>query len=57
MTRPITQRPTDDIPPELKKYREEIHDYYQQEEDVLSYALFPQIAPKFFSTVRPNSWV
>ena len=44
----ITHRPADDIPPELDKYREEIRDYYQQEEDVLSYALFPQVAIKFF---------
>ncbi len=44
----ITHRPADDIPPELDKYREEIRDYYQQEEDVLSYALFPQVATKFF---------
>ena len=44
----ITHRPADDIPPELDKYREEIRDYYQQEEDVLSYAMFPQVAPKFF---------
>ena len=44
----ITHRPADDIPPELEKYREEIRDYYQQEEDVLSYALFPQVAVKFF---------
>ncbi len=44
----ITHRPADDIPPELEKYREEIRDYYQQEEDVLSYAMFPQVAPKFF---------
>ena len=32
----------------MDKYREEIRDYYQQEEDVLSYALFPKVAPKFF---------
>ena len=44
----ITHRPADDIPPELEKYREEIREYYQQEEDVLSYALFPQVAIKFF---------
>lgn len=44
----ITHRPADDIPPELDKYREEIRDYYQQEEDVLSYALFPQVAVKYF---------
>jgi len=44
----ITHRPADDIPPELDKYREEIREYYQQEEDVLSYALFPQVAIKYF---------
>jgi len=44
----ITGRPADDIPPELEKYREEIREYCQQEEDVLSYALFPQVALKYF---------
>ncbi len=42
------QRPADDIPPELEKYRAEIGDYIQQDEDILSYALFPQVAKKFF---------
>ena len=44
----ITNRPSDDIPPELEKYKKEIGEYYTQEEDVLSYALFPQVALKFF---------
>ncbi|MDD5018700.1 MAG: pyruvate carboxylase subunit B, partial [Eubacteriales bacterium] len=44
----ITHRPADDIPPELDKYRDEIKGYMEQEEDVLSYALFPQVAVKFF---------
>ncbi|MBP3540891.1 MAG: oxaloacetate decarboxylase subunit alpha [Clostridia bacterium] len=44
----ITHRPADDIPPELEKYKAEIRDFYQQEEDVLSYALFPQVAMKYF---------
>ena len=44
----ITHRPADDIAPELDKYRAEIGEYMEQEEDVLSYAMFPQIAPKFF---------
>ena len=44
----ITHRPADDIPPELDKLRNEIREYYTQEEDVLSYALFPQVATKFF---------
>ena len=34
--------------PELETYREEIKDHIRQEEDVLSYALFPQVAMKFF---------
>ncbi len=44
----IEHRPADDIAPELDKYREEIRPYYEQEEDVLSYALFPQVATNFF---------
>ncbi|MDR1600727.1 MAG: oxaloacetate decarboxylase subunit alpha [Oscillospiraceae bacterium] len=44
----ITNRPADDIPPELDKYRAEIKQYMEQDEDALSYALFPQVALKFF---------
>ncbi len=44
----ITCRPADLLEPELDKYREEIKDRIRQEEDVLSYALFPQVATKFF---------
>jgi len=44
----ITYRPADDIPPELDNYRKEIAKYLEQDEDVLSYALFPQVATKFF---------
>ena len=44
----ITGRPADDIAPEMDKYRAEIKDWMQQEEDVLSYALFPQVAMKYF---------
>lgn len=46
--KPITCRPADKIKPQLKKFREEIKDYIKQEEDVLSYALFPQQALDFF---------
>ncbi|MBQ4436255.1 MAG: oxaloacetate decarboxylase subunit alpha, partial [Clostridia bacterium] len=45
---PITHRPADDIAPELDTLRSEISAYSRQDEDVLSYALFPQVAPKFF---------
>jgi oxaloacetate decarboxylase alpha subunit len=44
----IECRPADLLEPELDKYREEIKDRIKQEEDVLSYALFPQVALKFF---------
>ncbi len=44
----ITHRPADDIAPELEGYRKEIRQYSQQDEDVLSYALFPQVATKYF---------
>ena len=41
---PITCRPADLIPPQLDKLKEEIAPYMQQDEDVLTYALFPQVA-------------
>ncbi|MCX7923285.1 MAG: oxaloacetate decarboxylase subunit alpha [Clostridia bacterium] len=46
--KPITCRPADLIEPELDKIREQIKDYIEQDEDVLSYALLPQVAEKFF---------
>ncbi len=46
--KPITCRPADLIPPQLDKFREECKEWMQQEEDVLSYALFPQVATEFF---------
>ncbi|MBR3504792.1 MAG: oxaloacetate decarboxylase subunit alpha [Clostridia bacterium] len=44
----ITCRPADLLKPELENYRKEIGEYITQEEDVLTYALFPQVAQKFF---------
>ena len=43
----ITCRPADLLEPELDKYRAEYKDIAKSEEDVLSLALFPQVAPKF----------
>ena len=43
----ITCRPADLLEPELEKYKEEYKDIAKSEEDVLSLALFPQVAPKF----------
>ncbi len=44
----IDVRPADLIDPELEKYRQETKGIAKCEEDVLSYALFPQVAQKFF---------
>jgi len=46
--KPITCRPADLIPAELDTLRAEMAQWSQQEEDVLSYALFPQVAVEFF---------
>ena len=44
----ITCRPADNIKPELEKLKAECAQYVMQDEDVLSYALFDQVAVKFF---------
>ncbi len=44
----ITCRPADLIPDELDTLRGEMAQWSEQEEDVLSYALFPQVATDFF---------
>ena len=45
----ITCRPADLLEPEMEKYREESKELAKSEEDVLSYALFPQVAAKFLA--------
>ncbi len=45
---PITTRPADALKPELEQLRSEIAQYLEQDEDVLSYALFPEVSKKFF---------
>ena len=44
----ITCRPADNIKPELESLKAKLGDKAHQEEDVLSYALFEQVALKFF---------
>ena len=44
----ITCRPADLIPDELDTLRGEMAQWSEQEEDVLTYALFPQVATDFF---------
>ena len=44
----MTDRPADHIPPQLEQFKEDCKEWTQQPEDVLSYALFPQVAKDFF---------
>ena len=46
--KPIDYRPADALKPELEELRAKIANYIEQDEDVLSYALFEQVAIKFF---------
>ncbi|MGM0395573.1 MAG: oxaloacetate decarboxylase subunit alpha [Bacillota bacterium] len=46
--KPYEGRPADMLEPQLENYRREISEYIEQDEDVLSYALFPQVAIPFF---------
>jgi len=52
----ITVRPADLLPPQLEIYKKEIKEFYEQEEDVLSYALFPQVALKFFNLRKAKKY-
>ncbi len=53
---PITCRPADRLEPELDKLRDEMKGWYEQEEDVLSYAQFGQVAVKFFENRRNEKY-
>ncbi|NLY96400.1 MAG: oxaloacetate decarboxylase subunit alpha [Clostridiaceae bacterium] len=44
----ITVRPADLLKPGLENFKKEIAEYIEQDEDVLSYASFPQVAKKYF---------
>ena len=44
----IPCRFADTLPPELEKLKSEMRQWYQTDEDVLTYAMFPKVAPKFF---------
>jgi oxaloacetate decarboxylase alpha subunit len=57
MIAPISHRPADDLPNELDKIADEVKTRMQgktvTEEDVLTYAMFPQVALNFFKS-RPQ---
>ena len=46
--KPITCRPADLIKPELEELKKKCAQWTEQDEDVLSYALFDQVAEKYF---------
>lgn len=54
--KPIDCRPADLIEPELERLRGEIGEYFEQDEDILSYALFEQVAIKFFEARRARKY-
>ncbi|MBP5244917.1 MAG: oxaloacetate decarboxylase subunit alpha [Clostridia bacterium] len=54
--KPITCRPADNIKPELEKLKGEIAQYIEQDEDVLSYALFGQVAVNFFEKRKADKY-
>ncbi|MCL2766293.1 MAG: pyruvate carboxylase subunit B [Peptococcaceae bacterium] len=45
---PITCRPADMLEPEMPGAREQAKDIAESEEDIISYVLYPQVAPDFF---------
>ncbi len=45
---PITDRPADHLEPGLPDFEKKVEEFKEQPEDVLSYALFPQVATDFF---------
>lgn len=55
--KPITCRPADVLEPEMEKLRAEFpKEYYEQDEDVLTMAMFPQVAPKFFESRKNKKY-
>ncbi len=54
--KPIECRPADLLEPELDKLRKECAEWMEQDEDVLSYAQFGQVAVKFFEKRRNKKY-
>ncbi len=52
----ITCRPADLIEPEIEKLKKAAAQYVEQDEDVLSYALFEQVATKFFEARQTEKY-
>lgn len=54
--KPIDCRPADLLEPEMEKLRKECAEWITQDEDVLSYAQFGQVAVKFFERRRNQQY-
>ena len=52
----ITCRPADLIHDKIEDFKNDIKEYYEQEEDILSYAQFGQVAIKFFQKRRDKKY-
>jgi len=52
----ITCRPADLLPPLLAIESEKIKEYIEEEEDVLSYILFPNVAEEYFKFRRAQKY-
>lgn len=52
----IDCRPADLLSPELDRFKAEIAEFYEKDEDILSYAQFDQVAVKFFEKRRDKKY-
>jgi oxaloacetate decarboxylase alpha subunit len=52
----VTGRPADYLQPELDKVKQEAAEYIEQDEDILTWAMFPQVAQKFFEHRRAQKY-
>ncbi len=52
----ISCRPADLLNDTIEQFKSEISEYYEQEEDILSYAQFGQVAVKFFEKRRDKKY-
>ncbi len=53
----MVDRPADTILPQLVLLKNEMKEFLEQEEDILSYALFPQVAREYFKFRRAKKYL
>ncbi|GAB6087610.1 oxaloacetate decarboxylase subunit alpha [Alkaliphilus crotonatoxidans] len=52
----LDQRPADTIAPQLEGFKKEVKEFIEQQEDVLTYGLFPQVALEYFKDRRAKKY-